>query len=290
MAEYRIGFIGLGRMGAPMARRLAQGGHALALLDSDADALNALCNELGAEALTADSAATLDLLITMLPNSDIVEAVLLNDGWAHRLPAGATVMDMSSSSPTRSRALAATLAGLGLGYLDAPVSGGVTKAVTGTLAILVGGEAALLEQWRPVLALMGGSILHIGNAGAGHAAKALNNFVSAIGLMATVEALHVAESFGIAPEVMNSVLNASSGQTNTSLNKVDRFMLSGTFGSGFSIELMAKDLGIAQDLARSLSYPMAFGHHGIDLWRSIARQAEPATDHTAMYKLLNRGT
>ncbi|WP_333829399.1 NAD(P)-dependent oxidoreductase [Pararhodobacter sp.] len=290
MAEYRIGFIGLGNMGAPMARRLAQGGHALSLLDTNADITAALCAELGAQRLTADNASSLDVLITMLPNSDIVEAVLMTDAWAERLPAGATIIDMSSSSPTRSRALAATLARMDLGYLDAPVSGGVPKAVAGTLAILVGGEAALLERWRPVLTSMGGSILHVGHAGAGHAAKALNNYVSAAGLMATVEALHIAESFEIAPEVMTSVLNASSGQTNTSVNKVAQYMLSGTFGSGFSIGLMAKDLGIAQDLASSLSYPMAFGRHGIDLWRSIASQAEPTTDHTAMYQLLNRGT
>ena len=290
MAEHKIGFIGLGNMGAPMARRLAQDGHALALLDANTDICTTLCSELGAQRLTADSAAELDVLITMLPDSDIVEAVLITDAWANRLPAGATIIDMSSCSPTRSRALAETLAGLGLGYLDAPVSGGVKKAVAGTLAILVGGEAALLERWRPVLSSMGGSILHVGHAGAGHAAKALNNFVSAAGLMATVEALHIAERFDISPEVMNSVLNASTGQTNTSMNKVDQFMLSGTFGSGFSIGLMAKDLGIAKDLAQSLSYPMTFGHHSIDLWRSIASQAEPTTDHTAMYKLLNRGT
>lgn len=290
MAQHKIGFIGLGMMGAPMVRRLAQAGHALALLDANGDITAALCDELGAQPLTAETAAEVDLLITMLPNSDIVEAVLMTDGWAQRLPAGATIVDMSSSSPTRSRALAATLSERGLGYLDAPVSGGVKKAVAGTLAILVGGEAGLLEQWQPVLAAMGGSILHIGDAGAGHAAKALNNYVSAVGLMATVEALHVAESFDIAPEVMTRVLNASSGQTNTSLNKVDQYMLSGTFGSGFSIGLMAKDLGIAQDLARSLSYPMAFGHHGIDLWRSIASKADATTDHTAMYTLLNRGT
>ena len=290
MAEHRIGFIGLGNMGAPMARRLAQAGHALALLDVDTGLCTALCNELGAQPLTTDNAAALDVLITMLPSSDTVEALLLTDTWANRLPAGATVIDMSSSSPTRSRALAEILAGLELGYLDAPVSGGVKKAVAGTLAILVGGEAGLLERWRPLLSAMGGSILHVGPAGAGHAAKALNNYVSAAGLMATVEALHIAERFDIPPEVMNNVLNASTGQNNTSMNKVAQYMLSGTFGSGFSIGLMAKDLGMAQELAASLSYPMAFGSHGIDLWRSIASQAEPMTDHTAMYTLLNRRT
>ncbi len=108
------------------------------------------------------------------------------------------------------------------------------RAVDGTLAILVGGEPDLLVRWRPVLEAMGKSVLHIGPAGSGHAAKALNNFVSAAGLLATVEALHVAQRFGIAPEAMTDVLNASSGRSNTSENKVKQFMLSDSFASGFS--------------------------------------------------------
>lgn len=288
MTKHKIGFIGLGMMGAQMVRHLARDGHALALLDANSTTTSALCDELGAQALTADLAKELDLLITMLPNSDIVETVLQADGWAGCLRRGATVIDMSSSSPTRSRALAKFLGEAGLDYLDAPVSGGVKKAVAGTLAILVGGNEAVLEHWRPVLSLMGSSLLYIGEAGAGHAAKALNNFVSAAGLMATVEALHVAEEFGIAPEMMTEVLNNSSGQTNTSLNKVSPFMLSGSFNSGFAMRLMAKDLGIAQDLARSMSYPMQFGNHAIELWRSISQRAEATADHTEMYALLNR--
>jgi 3-hydroxyisobutyrate dehydrogenase len=199
------------------------------------------------------------------------------------------VIDMSSSEPVRSRALGETLAGKGLGYLDAPVSGGVRRAVDGTLAILVGGEADLLARWRPVLEAMGSSVLHIGQAGSGHAAKALNNFVSAAGLLATVEALHVAQRFGIAPEAMTDVLNASSGRSNTSENKVKQFMLSGSFASGFSLKLMDKDLGIAGDLARSVDYPLGFGRHCIEAWHAIAAEVGPAADHTEMYRLLAEG-
>lgn len=286
MTQRTIGFIGLGMMGAPMCRRLAGAGHALRLLDADADRAGALRAELGAGDLTRATAAELDLLITMLPDSATVEAVLVDQGWIDALPAGATVIDMSSSEPVRSRALGAHLAGKGLGYLDAPVSGGVRRAVDGSLAILVGGEAALLARWRPVLAAMGTSVLHIGPAGAGHAAKALNNFVSAAGLLATVEALHVAERFGIAPEAMTDVLNASSGRSNTSENKVKPFMLSGTFASGFSLRLMDKDLGIAGALAESVGYPLGFGRHCIATWHAVARGAPPAADHTEMYRLL----
>ncbi|MDP4024626.1 NAD(P)-dependent oxidoreductase [Methylobacterium sp. NEAU 140] len=283
-----LGFIGLGMMGAPMARRLAEAGHALALHDADPARTRALCADLGAGPLSREAAARLDGLITMLPNSAVVEDVLLGRGWADALPRGATVIDMSSSEPVRSRDLGARLAERGLGYLDAPVSGGVTRAADGTLAILVGGEAALIARWRPVLGAMGRSILHIGGAGAGHAAKALNNYVSAAGLMATVEALHVAERFGIAPETMTDVLNASTGRSNTSENKVKPFMLSGTFGSGFALRLMDKDLGIAGDLADAVGYPLTFGRHCIAVWHAVAVEAGPATDHTEMYRLLGK--
>ena len=289
MEQRTIGVIGLGMMGDPMSRCLAKAGHVLRLLDADAGRTDALARDLGATTLTRENAAGLDLLITMLPNSAIVEAVLLDDGWADALPAGATVIDMSSSEPVRSRALGETLAGKGLGYLDAPVSGGVKRAVNGTLAILVGGAADLLARWRPVLEAMGTSVLHIGPAGSGHAAKALNNFVSAAGLLATVEALHVAQRFGIAPEAMTDVLNASSGRSNTSENKVKQFMLSGSFASGFSLKLMDKDLGIAGALAESVDYPLGFGRHCIETWHAIAGEVGPAADHTEMYRLLATG-
>jgi 3-hydroxyisobutyrate dehydrogenase len=286
MTPRTIGFIGLGMMGAPMTACLAKAGFDLLLLDADAARTEQLCHERGARKLTSETAGTVDVLITMLPTSDIVEHVLLRDGWADCLERKGIVIDMSSSEPVRSRALGATLAQNGLGYLDAPVSGGVKRAVEGKLAILVGGDAEHLDSCRPVLAAMGGSILHIGGAGAGHAAKALNNFVSAAGLMATVEALHVAERFGIRPETMADVLNASSGRSNTSENKVKQFMLNGSFASGFSLALMDKDLGIADALARSVGYPLRFGRHGITTWHEVAARTAPNADHTEMYRYL----
>ena len=144
-----------------------------------------------------------------------------------------------------------------------------------------------MDEARPILEAMGQSILFIGPAGSGHAAKALNNLVSACGLMVTVEALHVAKRFGIAEDVMTDVLNASSGRSNTSENKVKQFMLSGTFGSGFSLKLMDKDLSIAGKLAESVGYPLSFGASGIDTWHRIADGVSPATDHTEMYRFLS---
>ncbi|WP_255580868.1 NAD-binding protein [Caballeronia sp. dw_276] len=133
---------------------------------------------------------------------------------------------------------------------------------------------------------MGKSVLHIGAAGAGHAAKALNNYVSATGLMATIEALHIAKRFGIEREVMTDVLNASTGRSNTSENKVKQFMLSSTFASGFAMQLMNKDLKIARALSDGVGYPMKLGKNATSLWDEISTHATATTDHTEMYKLL----
>ncbi|WP_285424603.1 NAD(P)-dependent oxidoreductase [Pseudomonas sp. efr-133-TYG-103a] len=283
----RIGFIGLGMMGTPMTACLAKAGFELFLADADAGRLHEVQTTLNASALTVENARSLDILITMLPNSNIVENVLLGEGgWAASLAPQAVVIDMSSSEPARSRELGQQLKTLNLDYLDAPVSGGVKRAVDGSLAILVGGDAEVMQRCRPVLDAMGKNILHIGEAGSGHAAKALNNFVSAAGLMATVEALHVAKRFGIDPGVMVDVLNASSGGSNTSLNKARQFMLSGTFGSGFSMQLMNKDLKIAKGLSDALDYPMIFGQSAIKVWNDVAQDATPTTDHTEMYRML----
>lgn len=284
-----IGFIGLGMMGAPMVQCLVNAGYTLYLDDADAARADALAAQTGARRLSADNAAGLDVLITMLPNSAIVESVLLGDGtggWASRLAPGAVVIDMSSSEPERSRKLGAVLEERGLAYLDAPVSGGVKKAKEGTLAILIGGREEIAARCHALLGAMGKSLLHIGGAGAGHAAKALNNYVSAAGLAATVEALHVAERFGIDPGVMTDVLNASSGRSNTSENKVKQFMLSGTFGSGFALQLMNKDIKIARALAQSVGYPMVLGTTCATLWDEAAQRSTPATDHTELYRLL----
>lgn len=285
----QIGFIGLGMMGTPMAQCLARAGFSVYVADADPEKVTSLTGQSGIMALDSEKASTLDVLITMLPNSAIVERVLLgDDGWARHLPKGAVVIDMSSSEPAKSRDLAVTLAEPGLQYLDAPVSGGVKRAVEGKLAILVGGSDVTLERCRALFDAMGTSVLHIGAAGSGHAAKALNNYVSAAGLAATVEALHVAKAFGIDPASMTDVLNASSGRTNTSENKVKQFMLNGTFASGFALQLMNKDLKIAHALAQSVGYQMQLGDTCVALWNEAAAHSTPATDHTEMYRLLEK--
>lgn len=284
-----VGFIGLGMMGRPMAAHLANGGWPLVVHDTTAAVVRdftAACPGAVAAATLADFARC-EVVVLMLPGSPAVDAVVLGrGGLAEMLPAGAIVIDMSSSEPMRSRALAQALQKTGRRFLDAPVSGGVKRAVDGSLAIMVGGDAALLEAHRQLFAAMGRSITHVGPVGAGHAMKALNNFVSAAGLVAAVEALHVGQRFGLDPAVMVDVLNGSTGRNNTTENKVKPFMLSGRFDSGFSLALMAKDLGIAAGLADALDMPMELGRDMSQRWTRANAELGPGADHTEMYRWL----
>jgi 3-hydroxyisobutyrate dehydrogenase len=172
--------------------------------------------------------------------------------------------------------------------LDAPVSGGVPRARDGTLAIMVGGDPEAIERARPVLAAMGSKIFATGPLGSGHAMKALNNYVSAAGLAAAAEALLVGRRFGLDPAIMTDVLNASSGRNNSTENKLKQHILSRTFASGFSLDLMAKDLDTAVELAGDLGVPTPFAERCVALWKDAAAQFGRGADHTEIYRFLER--
>jgi len=288
----RVGFIGIGAMGSPMAVRLHAAGYPLVVHDQRAGTARAFADQhSGVQVAGAlDPLADCDVVITMLPDSAAVEAVVLGDATAraliHVLRAGSLLIDMSSSAPLRTRALAARLGAAGLRFLDAPVSGGVRRALDGTLAIMVGGDAAVFDAQRELLACMGRTLTHVGPAGAGHAMKALNNYVSAAGLLATVEALHAGRRFGLDPAVMTDVLNGSTGRNNTTENKVKPFMLSGRYDSGFALALMAKDLGLAITLGEQVGSPMRLGDAVRAMWDEAAAALGPTADHTEMHRWL----
>jgi 3-hydroxyisobutyrate dehydrogenase len=288
----KIGFFGLGMMGYPMAHRLTQAGHALAVMDLNADTVSRFVAEHpGAVAAgSANDVGDADVAITMLPDSNAVEAIVLGGagkpGLRESLKPGATIIDMSSSEPMRSRELGSTLAAKGLHYLDAPVSGGVKRAVDGSLAIMVGGDAEVLAKCEDLLKAMGKNLTHVGPHGAGHAMKALNNYVSAAGLVAMVEALHVGKKFGLDADLMVTILNNSTGKNNTTENKAKQFMLNSAFNSGFSLSLMAKDLGIAMGLGQSMDYPMHLGDEVLQIWRDANEALGKGADHTEMYRYL----
>jgi 3-hydroxyisobutyrate dehydrogenase len=293
VAKQSIGFIGLGMMGRPMAGLLARAGYRLWVTDADARRSELFAAEFGAHAFEpgAPEFPQLDVVITMLPNSAVVEHVVLGgDGAAgllRRLAPGTTLIDMSSSEPMRSRALAEKLAAAGVQFLDAPVSGGVKRAVEGSLAIMVGGAPEAFARCEALLRVMGKSVFHVGGPGCGHAVKALNNYVSASGLVAAVDAMHVGRRFGLDPATVIQVLNASSGRNNATENKVAQFMLNGSFDSGFALQLMVKDLRIAAQLADDVGYPMPMGKECLSVWAGVADRLDRVADHTEMYRLLD---
>lgn len=288
----RLGFIGLGMMGYPMASRLHQAGHSLIIFDvAEAQVDKFVREHTGAAAAeNLEAYADVEVLITMLPDSDTVESTLLGkDGrnrLIDRLPSGAVVIDMGSSQPIRSRALAQSLEREGLHFLDAPVSGGVKGAVGGTLTIMVGGDETKFREALDVLHCMGKTITFVGGPGTGHALKALNNYVSAAGLIATVEALIVGQEFGLDAGLMIDIFNSSTGQNYTTLNKAKQYMLSSTFNSGFSLRLMTKDIGTASELGESLGWDMSLGQKVKQICAEAASALEGTADHTEMYRHL----
>ena len=281
----RIAFLGLGMMGLPMAARLAKAGYEVRGYDPVETVRAALTEAGGTACASADEAIDgAAALITMLPNGKAVETALIGGATpaVGRLAPDAVIVDMSSSSPTGTRELAPRLEALGFGLVDAPVSGGVRRAQDGSLAIMAGGPEALVARVRPLLEAMGRSIFATGPVGSGHAMKALNNYVSAAGLTAACEALRVGQAFGLDPELMTDVLNASTGRNNSTEVKLKPFVISKTYGSGFSMRLMAKDLRTADDLARHLDVPAPLSHAVTALWSEADATLGAGTDHTAI--------
>ena len=226
-----IAFIGLGAMGMPMTAQLLAHGFRVRGADLSAEARNAFAAKGGeAFAQPAEAARDCPIAITMLPTSAIVRRVVLGEGGiAAVMRPGSVLVDMSSSVPLETQRLAADLAERGIEVVDAPVSGGVARATDGTLAIMVGGKPEIRELVAPVLTAMGKKVIPVGAVGSGHAAKVLNNYVSACGLLAACEALIVARKFGIDGEVLVDVLNASTGRSNSTDGELKPFVLSEKF-------------------------------------------------------------
>jgi 3-hydroxyisobutyrate dehydrogenase len=281
-----IAFIGLGMMGLSMASRLVRAGFTVRGSDLSKAARDAFVAAGGEAAASASAAAKgAGIIITMLPDGTIVRDVLLGAGRViDVLQPGALVIDMGSSAPMGTRALARELEGLGIGLIDAPVSGGVKRAIDGTLAIMAGGDPALLERAQPIFAAMGTRVFATGPSGSGHAVKALNNYVSAAGLAAACEAALVAERFGIDRDMLIDVLNASTGRNNSTELKMKPFILSGRFDSGFSLALMAKDLRTAAEMARTLGMNAPGAAEAARLWSEAAELLGKSADHTEIYK------
>ena len=279
-----VGFIGLGAMGAPMAANLATSGVRMLVHDADPGRSTEIARQTGARAADlAEVARDAEVVITMLPSSDVVEAVLTgSDGMLSSLRPGALILDMSSSDPMRTRALGVDVARAGGRLVDAPVSGGVSRAVSGDLAIMVGGDPEHVAAAQPLLAAMGSSVVRTGELGSAHAMKALNNLCSAGGFLIGVEVLVIGKAFGLEPDLMVDVLNASTGMNNSTQRKFKQFVLSGSYGSAFGLDLLVKDLRIALSVASAQGVAVPFAEQCLAQWEQGRAALGPARDHTEM--------
>lgn len=281
----RVGMIGIGAMGSRMARRLAERDVPLVAYDTLPGATAGLAG-LQAVSVAADLAglAGCDAVITMLPDGGVVRSALLDgpEPLARLLTEGSVVIDMSSSAPAGTVALAGRLDALGVRLIDAPVSGGVSGAESGSLTIMVGGDRELVGRWAWLFEIIGRKWVHTGPVGSGHALKALNNLLSAGGLLLAVEALAVGQRFGLSPEVMLAVINQSSGANNSTQNKIAQRVLSRSFDAGFTIGLMTKDLQTARDLASGMGIDVPLSNATVELWTRARDALGPAADHTAI--------
>jgi 3-hydroxyisobutyrate dehydrogenase len=289
----RVGFVGIGNMGTPMAGHLVKAGWKVTVYDTDNEKMRSFTTTHGGTAASSLEALgrNADVVITMLPDGHVVRRVALgkaagDDSLAKGFSKGAVVIDMSSSAPVGTRELGKDLGERGIGLIDAPVSGGVKGAVAATLAIMIGGDKALAERYDELLSAMGRRF-YVGSLGSGHAAKVLNNYVSAAGLAAAAEAVLVAERFGIDPQTLINVINASTGRNNSTENKFAQFILNGKFNSGFALGLMAKDLTLAMEVAQACDVPAELGHATLELWKKAEQSVGGSADHTEIARYVN---
>jgi 3-hydroxyisobutyrate dehydrogenase len=287
-----VAFLGLGAIGRPMAARLAAASDiSLAVWNRTAERARAFASETGARHATtpADAARGADLAITCFPVSADVDAVLDGpEGLLAGLARGALLVDCTSGDPATSRRIAAKLAERGVGFLDAPVSGGTIGAEQGTLTVMVGGDEALLQHARPVLEAFGKKIVHCGDVGAGDALKAVNNALLAIHVWSTAEGLAALAKAGVSADVALDVINASSGRSNASMNLFPDRVLTRAFPRTFRLALLDKDVGIAAGVAREQKVPAPLLQLTAELFRVAHNALGEEADHVEAAKLVEQ--
>lgn len=294
MALPRIGFVGLGVMGAPMAGHLLAAGYPLTVHDLNGDTVRRFGDAHPAAAVAgtpARLAAQADVVVTMLPNGREVERVALGaDGLIDGLSAGALLLDTSSSEPWLTRRTGESLAARGIAMVDAPVSGAQAGAQSAQLVFMVGGDAAPVERVTPILRRMGRTLFHLGPLGAGHAMKCINNLITALNFLAAAEGLVIGRRCGLDPAVMNDVLNASTGMSWVTQNHVGQRVLSRRFDDPFKLELMVKDIGIALTLARERGLPLPVSALGEELWSAALQETDAGSNVSDLFRWIERRT
>lgn len=289
----KIAFIGLGHMGLPMARNLLKAGHTLATYDLVQAAVDELASEGARPAGDArDAVSSAQVVITMLPASKHVEGLLLGEGsLLQSIAPGSLVLECSTIAPESARKVHAAAKARGIELLDAPVSGGTAGAAAGTLTFMVGGEAAALEKARPIFEAMGKNIFHAGPDGAGQVAKVCNNQLLAVQMIGTAESMALGVANGLDPAILAEIMRQSSGgnwvleRYNPWPGVMPNAPASKEYEGGFMAELMAKDLGLAQETAQNSLSSTPMGALALQLYRLLLKQGKGKKDFSVVQKL-----
>ncbi|HEX2117078.1 MAG TPA: sulfolactaldehyde 3-reductase [Alphaproteobacteria bacterium] len=282
-----IGFIGVGVMGAPMARNLLKGGYGLRVFDINAAAMEALKqNGASPSRSPAEAANGADAVITMLPNGEHVEEALFGkDGAASAMAKGTLYIDMSTIAPTVTDRIAKRLAEQGIDVIDAPVGRTSQHAVDGKLLIMAGGSDAALARARPILERMGDTIVHCGPVGSGARVKIVNNYMAIVANTITAEALTLAEASGVDPELARKVMLGTTAGMGHMSTTYPAKVLKGDLAPGFMVDLAAKDLGLAIEFARTLGAPVATGETAREVYERAKKAGRGRQDWTAIYAM-----
>jgi 3-hydroxyisobutyrate dehydrogenase len=289
----RISFIGVGHMGSPMAGQLVKKGFDVTAFDLREGAMHAFAAEHGGKTATmlADTGHGADAVIFMLPDDKVVRQVLFNDGLAGHLTRGTVVIDMSSSAPAGTVAIGKELAQHGIGYVDAPVMGGVIFAKDATLDIMVGGEPAWVERCRPLFEAMGRKLYRCGALGSGHMLKSLTNYINACALINTVEAMVIGRKFGLDSQVMAGAIDAMcNGRQHPIGKKIVPHVLTRKYGTGMAMQFIAKDVKIAVETAKNIGAAAPLGEKTAELWAAACEQLGGARDQTEIARYWEEAT
>lgn len=285
----RVGFIGLGIMGKPMAKNLLKAGYDLVVADLNQEAVAELA---AAGAQTAANGAGVaeacQVVITMVPNSPHVRAAVLGEnGVAQGAKPGTVLIDMSSIDPTESKAIGAELAKKGVEMLDAPVSGGEPKAIDGTISVMVGGKRELFDRYYDLLMAMAGSVVYVGELGSGNVAKLANQIVVAVNIAAVAEALTFVKKAGTDPELVYQAIRGGLAGS-TVMDAKAPMMLAGNFKPGFRVELHIKDLTNALNAAHAISAPVPLSGQLMEIMQSVKADGCDKEDHSSIVRFYEK--
>ena len=287
----KIGFFGLGAMGRPMVENLAKDGYPLIVYDVNKNACQGMEEYDNVEIAESPEqiAKKCKVILLSVPNSKIVTNVLLNPqtGLIRFLREGTTIIDMTSSNPLDTKKTGEALAAAKINFLDAPVSGAPLGAINKTLAVMVGGEKELYDQYLPLFKSMGSSKIHyVGKLANGHAIKALNNLLSSITFVATGEVLILGKKLGLSPAVMLDVFNSSTSRSYTTEIKFPKYILSRTFDAKATVETFYKDIENALDCAKDELVSQYIGGINEQMWRNAMSKGLGKEDYTILIKLM----